>query len=944
MNASLDPTLRNLNDCACCEGIEASTPASVFNRPGLSAIAYRVGAHAQFKETMLQRLSASHQAALRELNTRGDDDLSIALLDAWATVCDVLTFYQERIANENYLRTATERLSVLELARLIGYELRPGVAAETYLAFTLEDAPGAFGQAISLSNIAQLAPEAPPPITIDVGVKVQSVPGPGEQPATFETVEAIEARAEWNALRPRLAQPQQLSTGMGSVVFQGAATNLKPGDKLLIVVTPTSRSVRTILNVTVNDEAQTTRVDFDNPALSPASYQRPSGLAQGKPTDFLPQTTLDESVAQAIIAKQWSEEDLAALAKMQGWPFTALAANINKQTASVKFTGGEGVFAFRQRAAIFGYNAPNYELLTAALRADQKSGLNPLLFAVSTSNISSSISQGDFTLSLGSSSNLPPNWEKRTLEMDSHTSGNLRTIDLDSSYPGIIKESWLVLSAPTSSGAARVETFKVKDQVEITRSDYAISAKVSRLTVESAQAFNGDFKLRNTAALAQSESLPLAQAPILDVVQGDNVTLDRAYLGLKKGQKVIITGERDDLKGVTSSEVLTIKESLLEKGFTVLVFETALVNRYARGSVTINANVARATHGETVQETLGSGDAAQAFQRFTLRQPPLTYTSASTSSGAQTTLEARVNDLLWSEVPDLFGHGPDERIYITRVDDEGKTTIIFGDGKTGARLPAGAENVKAKYRKGIGLTGLVKEHKLSQLMTRPLGVKGVTNPLAATGAQDGEQLADARRNAPLTALTLGRVVSLQDYEDFARAFSGIAKALATWSWSGERRSVLLTVAGVNGAAVTEELRGKLLTALRQLGDPNAPLEVKSYEPRFFRLASTLQVAPDHLPEKVRAEVEALLRDRFSFDAREFGQPVHKSEIIGLIQNVRGVVSVTVREFHRSDQAVTVEPRLAAARPQLGGDKIFAAELLMLDPRPLQIESSSILVV
>jgi len=946
MNTSLDSTLRNLNDCGCCEGIEASTPAPVLNRPGLSAIAYRVGTHAQFKETMLARLSASHQAALRGLNTRDDDDLSVALLDAWATVCDVLTFYQERIANENYLRTATERLSVLELARLIGYELRPGVAAETHLAFTLEDAPGAFGQAINLSNIAQSVPETPPPITIDVGVKVQSVPGPGEQPAVFETVEAIEARVEWNALRPRLAQPQQLSATMGSIVFQGTATNLKPGDKLLIVITPSSRSVHTILNVIVDDKTQTTRVDFDNPALSPASYQRPGGLAQGKTTDFPAQSALNEGVSQAIIAKQWSDEDLAALAKMQNWPLTALAANINKQASGVNFAGGEGVFAFRQRAAIFGYNAPNYDLLTAALRAaDQSNGLTlrPLVSFKEEALIEidkTSISQGGFTISPKPSSNLPPNWEGRTLENDSHPSGNLRRVDLDSAYPGIVKESWLVLSAPTDGGAARVETFKVKDHVEITRSDYAVSAKVSRLTVEAAQAFNSDFKLRNTAALAQSESLPLAQTPILDVVQGDTITLDRAYLGLKKGQKVILTGERDDFKGVIASELLTIKESLIEKGFTVLVFETALVNPYVRAGVTINANVARATHGETVKETLGGGDATQAFQRFTLRQPPLTYTSAATVTGSQTTLETRVNDLLWGEVPDLFGHGPEERIYITRIDDEGKTTVIFGDGKTGARLPAGLENVKAKYRKGIGLGGLVAEHKLSQLMTRPLGVKGVTNPLAATGAEDREQLADARRNAPLTALTLGRVVSLQDYEDFARAFSGIAKALATWSWSGERRSVLLTVAGVDGAAVTEELRGKLLEALRQFGDPNAPLEVKSYEPRFFRLAATLQVAPEYLPDKVVAEVEALLRDSFSFEAREFGQPVHKSEVIGLIQNVPGVVSVTLNEFYRSDQAATVEPRLPAARPQLGGAKLFAAELLTLDPRPLQIESSS----
>ena len=51
----------------------------------------------------------------------------------------MLTFYQERIANEGYLRTATERRSILELARLIGYRLRPGVSASVFLAFTIED-------------------------------------------------------------------------------------------------------------------------------------------------------------------------------------------------------------------------------------------------------------------------------------------------------------------------------------------------------------------------------------------------------------------------------------------------------------------------------------------------------------------------------------------------------------------------------------------------------------------------------------------------------------------------------------------------------------------------------------------------------------------------------------------------------------------------------------
>lgn len=182
------------------------------NRPGLSAIVYRAGSYTQFRDSMFARLSAAQHPALAGLRTRDGDDFSIALLDAWATVADVLTFYQERIANENYLRTATERRSLLELARLIGYELRPGVAASTALAFTLEEAAG-----------------SPRRITIDRGSKVQSIPGPNEKPQTFETIESIEARVEWNALRPVMRLPKVPAIDGTYAYLKGTATNLKPG-------------------------------------------------------------------------------------------------------------------------------------------------------------------------------------------------------------------------------------------------------------------------------------------------------------------------------------------------------------------------------------------------------------------------------------------------------------------------------------------------------------------------------------------------------------------------------------------------------------------------------------------------------------------------------------------------------------------------------------------
>lgn len=120
-----------LNDCGCCEGQTASTPSRIDNRHGLDTVSYRIGDYHRFRETMLARLSSSELPELQGLTTRDQNDFSIALIDAWANVSEVLTFYQEYFANEGMLLTAKERLSVLEHARLIGYALNPGVAASS---------------------------------------------------------------------------------------------------------------------------------------------------------------------------------------------------------------------------------------------------------------------------------------------------------------------------------------------------------------------------------------------------------------------------------------------------------------------------------------------------------------------------------------------------------------------------------------------------------------------------------------------------------------------------------------------------------------------------------------------------------------------------------------------------------------------------------------------
>lgn len=188
------------------------------NPPGQPRLRRRVDTHASALARMRTDLAdPRHDLAVRSLAAQGTDEVSIALLDAWAVVADVVAFYSERVATEGFLRTATQLRSVRELARTLGYGLRPGVAAQADLAFTVETAPG-----------------APEIATVDAGTPIQSVPGPGQLPQTFETTEALEARGSWNVLPVVDAQPQALSRGVAWLWLRGALGAVRPGDSLLI--------------------------------------------------------------------------------------------------------------------------------------------------------------------------------------------------------------------------------------------------------------------------------------------------------------------------------------------------------------------------------------------------------------------------------------------------------------------------------------------------------------------------------------------------------------------------------------------------------------------------------------------------------------------------------------------------------------------------------------
>jgi hypothetical protein len=847
--------------------VTAATPAEIFNRPGLSALAWRVGRHGTFKESMLARLSAL--PALQALTSRDGGDLSIALIDAWAAVLDVLSFYQERIANEGFLGTATERRSLLEVARAIGYEPRPGVAASVWLAFTLDDSPG-----------------SPRVVTIPERSRALSLPVADELPQPFETAEETTGRPEWNAIRARTSQPQTL-TAEGPFYLQGLETGLAPGSPLLVVL-PTKPHLLKVLTVELDAEAERTKVTV-GAVSSPASNPHLNPSKTGDLPFATGRLALSrEALAADLTSQTVRVADLRALAEARAWPLDALGTVLPGFPIPVQAPPELGVYALRVTAAGFGYNAPLYKTLPKNLTDvfadwDPKTGFHPL---------------------------------GKASDGTAYGTDTAPVLLLDSVYPGIVAGSWVALEAP---GVGPVFSKVVKSE-EVFRTDFAISAKVTRLTLE-ASADLSPFPLRTTAVFASSEPLALAQKPLLTPFARGTTEIDveGPQIELGAGRRLVLTGERADLPGVAQSEIVELADVLYEpsEGFSRLVLKAGLENPWRRETVRLNANAVLAHHGETVAEVLGSGDASRPFQRFALKDGPLTWVAAPVASGAESSLEVRVDDILWHPAPSLLDLGPRDRRYTLRQDDAGVTFVQFGDGVHGARPATGTDNVQGVYQKGIGLDGLVGAGRITLLDTQPLGVSEVINPLPSTGAADRESRTEIQSNAPLAVLTLDRIVSLSDHADFARSFSGIGKAAAVWLLDGAVRLVHVTVAAADGGAVPagSELYRNLLAAMRRLRDPFQPLRVSTFEPLTFNLALKVKVDPDHRADLVLAAVEAALRQAFSFAARDFAQGVVLSEVMAVAQRVEGVVAVDVDALSLAQQG-SASPPLQTRLPAL----------------------------
>jgi hypothetical protein len=767
------------------------------------------------------------------------DDPGVALLEGAAIIGDILTFYQDTYANEKFLRTATWRDSVADIVRLVGYRLAAGVGGRGAFAFQVR---------------------GDRPVAVPKGFRLSAEVAGRDGQSDFETVaplSAIPALSRFRLYRPATFPGIAAGTSRFSAdtaALEAAGVTVAPGDRLMLVAaTGLHRQIATV-----------------------------------------------ESVR-----RQFERTEIAIRGSWEG---AAVA--------------GASAYKIVRSFRYFGHNAPNkLTTIDSSGRASQ--------------------SDVDFTQQVGSAFLVvevvfvgppPPPPPHQPLPY-------LRSIPLDQVVddlsPGTVMLATLPLGSVSSgTGAPGGDYFFERRVVSthaetLTRGAMTGAATVVDLDADIALGA-GIFILGSAGPLIYTDiravelhevqgggfAVTAARAPAATTdrsrlyVFGDAATyaqLDGRRIQLARGNVVEeIFATTDPAAAATGSALRPLLLSPQLSAFTLADFPLdAPASLDDPAAVVAWGNVVDATQGRSEREAvLGNGDAREAFQTFKLPKAPLTYHVRAGSTPPETPeLEIRVGGRRWSQVASFHGHGGTEEIYVVREDGNGDSWVQFGDGDSGARLPSGLGNVVARYRTGYGAHGPLREDTSVQAGGRLDRLDKIRLLGLATGGDEPEGADNARAAAPGKTQSLGRMVSIADYQAETLAIQGVWRVGARWGLSGNVPAIVLTVLMKTGRdAELAAVRDVLTENNRCRGPQRFPIVVVAGRLEYLYLGASVAIDPSFPEATVLARVREALgvsgaeaegidgsRGLLATARRRFGEREYATRLAGTIQNVPGVL-------------------------------------------------------
>ena len=863
-------------------------PRRADNRAVLPRIAYRVGRYADFVEAMTRGIDLAPE--LSAWTHRDADDPGIALLEGAAILGDILSFYQEHYANEAYLRTAAWRESIAELVRLTGYRLTPGIGGRATFAF---EARGTT------------------PVTVREGFPVKAELEDVEKPADFQTDATLIA---WPHLgRFNLYRPREYAgtIAAGATSFEVASVDgasdsasltafeLKVGDRLIL---------------------QPPDPSWTTSGSTLTTQQTPQVVKVKTITRLFGRVIVD---IDAPIVEAWNQPVAAYRINRT---FRHLGQNAPIKTVtnhtdnSGNITGAIESDTFFER-----HVSTSHDCTNTSASIELAPTLVPLDSEVTDLHRGTRVILQTRVRKSGDTTRVAVSVVRTVVGIESRSIG---FGNLNGPSTLLTMNHALVRHVMSGSPLSDVRDYRIH---EVTSPPLTLKPVSTPHTGSFA---NGTNALRFWGTVTQVQALAGR----------------RLYLSHDDGRAVELkcTNHATDfvkpMPDVATMWPLTFDRP--PAPFLRADFDEAAP------TVTVFGNLVDASQGKAEREAvLGNGDNRQVWQTFPLPKSPLTYFLSANGIPPQTPeLEIWVNDRLWTRVDAFYGHGPTEQIYIVREDADDRSFVQFGDGETGARLPSGLKNVVAIYRSGVGAHGPIKPKATPTASERPPGFDKVTLAGIVSGGADSEDGEKARETAPGKVQSLGRLVSIRDYETETVGIPGVVTAAAAWDlYAGVPAVILRVLLEAGREAEFNDVRATLAHAQRCHGPDRFPLIVQQALLRYGFVDVSYARDLTYRQESVESNLRATLglvghadderRGVFGLRARRLGDREYASRIEGRLQSVPGVLWCKVTALGLFAAGVT-DPDLlvlpVSPRPMAAILPCSPHELLQLAERHLTL--------
>ncbi len=869
-------------------------PEKIDNRPGLSTIDYRIGDYSSIREFLLKKIDTI--PALSGWTYRSSDDPAIALLEGAAILGDILTYYQKLYANEGYLVPAKWRESIYDLVRLTGYMLSPPVGGHGYFNFLVKG-------------------EKPVSIPANFPLRAR-LEGPEKPEADFETLSDITAWPELgDFLLYRPVKHAMISNGTSKFMIYGEV-DLKEDDLLFL----------------------------------------------GKPSD---QPGIYEKMQIVHVKK--------VKPKFGGHEVTITGSWQNNDAGDTL-----EAFKLKRNFRYFGYNVPEEV---------------PMI-------------QADGMVQMYKIYDVDPDKTKR-MQHDTH--GSCENWLLENLLPG----AHTVFQADgkiegISPGAEVLLTGKINDlddnlkRVDPEQLSQSEKFMISRHTVSGIEHFHnkkasveGNCTKFLLNALGSDELIQVGVAALKDRI---TVNIRTAQLWEIAGGKMVLKGgfvNDDDFNDATTLYYYGTFASYQALHNRMIALKRGSLSEQLTGSIDFSAdessgkelfypvhflpvpenfgledfpleapdvaacaNLVYAAQGKSEKEKiLGNGDSSQVFQTFQIPKKALTYHLQSDASPPEVPeLQVYVNDIEWSLVSSLYNQKPKDEIYILRRDHKGVNWIQFGDGKTGARLPSGVNNVKIKYKTGTGAYGPLKEESKAQASAPLKSLKEIGLPGIISGGATEESGENARFTAPGKLQSLERLVSIQDYESEAMAIAGVLKVSARCVLYHGAPSIVMTVLMEQGrSAEFRSVKEKIQKVNQSKGSLRHSIQLVEASFKYVYLDITIFIGSKYRqdlvePELVKSLGASVILEKtgivenpglFSLQRRNLGQSEYLNNVAAVMQNIEAVEWVEVNCFGALRET-DPEDLLTARNGGEKLDKIFCNNktLLILHKEHLKINFAS----